>query len=175
MRVRFTITLLALAALCVPARAQKKGPAMRGPRIVRPAPKRAPNQLDRIRKMSPDERRRLMEDLPRDRKKAIEEGLDRYDQMSPEERRKLGQQYEMFQQLPQERREQIRRLYRRFNDLEEERRPMVREEFQSLQTMTPEDRGSRINSDEFRNKYTAAEQQLLADLSKALGEASPRP
>jgi polyhydroxyalkanoate synthesis regulator phasin len=173
MRVRFTIIVLFVAAMSVPAWAQKKGPLMRGSRIVRPNPKRAPNLLDRMRKMSPDERRRMMEDLPQDRKKAIEEGLERYDQMSPDERRKLGHQYELFQQMSQERREQLRRFYRRFNDLEEERRPLVREEFQSLQAMTAEQRRSRINSDEFRNKYTGAEQQLLSDMGKALGEGKP--
>jgi len=172
MRVRFTVAVCLSALLAAPLCAQKKGP---GPaaKIIQPNPKQGRNQLDRIRKMTPAERRRLMERLPPERQKAIADRLERFQQLTPEEREQLRHQYELFERLPQERREAMRRLYQRFNSLSEERRPLLREEFQSLQALSVEERQARMNSDEFRNKYTAAEQQLLSDMSKILPENTP--
>jgi hypothetical protein len=122
--------------------------------------------------MTPEQRNRILERLPPERRKQVQERLQQYDQLPPQERETLRRRLEMFAQLPPQQQEAARKLFGRFNKLPEDRRKLVGEEFRQLRLMDDPDRRARINSDEFRSKYTLAEQQLLQDLSSLL--AAPR-
>jgi hypothetical protein len=173
MKLFYTALLLTLMG-SPPALAQKASRAApKASRILKSNPQQKKNQLDRLRRMNPDERRRWLDSLPPARRQAIEPRLDRLAEMEPQERRKLIQQLDRFQQMPPKRREEMRRLYGRFNQLPEDRRPLLREEVQNLQNMTPEARRARANSDEFRNKYTAKEQQLMTEMAELMAEQAP--
>jgi len=160
-----TALLLALA-LVLPGLGQpRRGP---GPAPGRAAAPRAGRALDRLNRMPPEQRRRLLENLPPERRKRVEEQLEQYNRLPPQEREQLREQLERFRHLPPERQEAARRLFRRFNGFPEDRRTLLREEFGYLRELDPADRRGRINSDEFRSKYTLAEQQLLQDYSNLL-------
>ncbi|MBI3282067.1 MAG: DUF3106 domain-containing protein [Acidobacteria bacterium] len=135
-------------------------------------PRRAPapglRAFERLRKMPPAQRQRVLEKLPPERRARLEAELENFNRMPAEQRQKLRKQYEEFRQLPPDQQDAARRLFRRFNTLPENRRPVVREEFLRFRTLTPEERRARINSDEFRNKYTRQEQQLLENLAKTM-------
>ncbi len=151
--------LLAPAVVAQP----RRNPA--GPRAGRPA-RPGPAIMDRLERMSPEERRRVLDRLPPERRKLVEERLRQYSQLPPEERARLRQRLNRFAQLPTEQQEAARMLYGRFNRLPEDRRKLLAGEFQELRRMDESNRRTRINSEEFRSKYTQAEQQLLQDLSK---------
>jgi hypothetical protein len=177
MRVRGAISAVGLlAALTVaPAAALQVRRPPPGPRVVRP-PMRPPGKtiIDRLEKMAPAERDRVLSKLPPERRKKVEEGLQRFRQLPPSERENLGNRLERFGQLPPERQAAARRLFARFNLLPEDRKPLVGEEFQLLRQLEEADRRARLNRDEFRSRFTLAEQQLLHDFAKLLEPPGPR-
>lgn len=141
-------------------------PAVQGrPGIAGP---RAGRALDRLSRMPAEERRRLLEQLPPERRKRVEDQLERYNRLPPEERERLRQQLDRFGDLPPERQEAARRLFRRFTLLPEERRQLVQEEFRRLREMEPSERRARTNSDEFRSRFSSVEQQILRDYIELL-------
>jgi len=59
----------------------------------------------------------------------------------------------------------VRKTFRRFNNLPEDRRQPVRQELRQLRGMSEADRNARMNSEEFRSKYSAGERQILENLT----------
>jgi hypothetical protein len=162
----FQFVLAAAIAVAGPLAAQpRKGGVSARPK---PAPARNWKAVEQFNRMSPEARRRMIENLPPERKKQLEDRLQEYNQLSPEERGRLRDRLDEFRQLPQERQEALRRMFRRLNTLPVDRREPVREEFAALRVLPESERRARMNSDEFRNRYTQAERQLLQDLSRAL-------
>lgn len=125
-------------------------------------------QIERLSRMSVKEREEALERLPPARRQDARRRLEAFQRLPPEERERLGRGLERFRDLPPERQARIRRLFRQFNDQPAERRPALRQELNQLRQLEDGERRARINSDEFRNKHSLAEQQLLADLSEAL-------
>ena len=78
---------------------------------------------------------------------------------------RLRAQTEVFQNLPPEKQETVRKMFRRFNNLPEDRRQPVRQELRQLRGMSEADRNARMNSEEFRNKYSPGERQILENLT----------
>lgn len=155
------------AAVLAPLSAapQPAAGAAAGKRLVPPSPFAI---FERFERMTPRQRERMLSQLPEQRRKDFEERLARYQKMPPDERDRLRDQYEMFREMSKESQDALRRAFRRFNNLPLERRQLLRQEYLRLRLMEEPDRRSRVNSDEFRSKYTLAEQQLLDDISKLL-------
>ena len=107
------------------------------------------DQLERLRQMNPDQRERLLERLPPERRANIEKHLRNYMSLTPGQRAHLREQYETFRQLPPDKQEAFRRLFGRFLNQPPERQELMREEFQRLRHMTPDQRLERLNSSEF--------------------------
>ncbi len=126
------------------------------------------SELDRFNKMSPEERQKVLNSLPPDRRKRLEERLQIYNQLSPAEQQKLRQQYNAFRQLPPAKQNALRKLYREFEQLPPDRRDQLRVEMQQLQKMSPQARRARMSNAEFRTKYTLSEQRVMADLLRTL-------
>jgi hypothetical protein len=124
--------------------------------------------------MTPEERRRMLNRLPPERRKRVEEGLSRFRQLPPSEQERLRNRLERFGELPPEHQAAARRLWARFNQLAEDRKPLVGDEFRALRQLDEADRRSRINSDEFRSRFTLGEQQLLEDFASLLAPP-PKP
>ncbi|MEK7407779.1 MAG: DUF3106 domain-containing protein [Acidobacteriota bacterium] len=129
---------------------------------------RAGRVLDRLNRMTPEERRRTLQNLPPDRRQRVEEQLERYNRLPAQEQQRLRLQLDRFRDWPPEQQEAVRRLFRRFNAFPEDRRALLKEEFRALNDLEPADRRARINSDEFRSRYTLAEQQFLQDYASLL-------
>lgn len=146
-----------------PRRALKQGIGKKGPLMQR--------RLEALERMTPEQQERFLNSLPPARRAEAQRQLGKWRELSPEERRRAIGSLQEFRDLPPDRQRRIRTLFAQFNRAPEERRPLLRGELQQLRQMSAEESRARINSDEFRNKYTPAEQQLLSDLSAAL----PRP
>lgn len=127
-----------------------------------------PQQIERFAHMTPQEQQRVLENLPPDRRKKVQEQLQKYNQLSPEQKQQVREQYQMFQQLPPERQDAMRKAYRKFLDLPADRQQDVREEFQQLRGLSPEDRAARMNSPEFRTRFNKREQKVLEEMNVAL-------
>ncbi len=124
--------------------------------------------LDRLNRMTPEQRERFLGSLTPERRNRIERQLERYRQLSPEERERLRNRYQRFRQLPPERQDEVRRLFRRFSDVPPARRPGIRREFMRLRGMSDSTRRSRIESEEFRRRYSLEERRLIEDLAGSL-------
>jgi len=157
--------LLVLYGACVQAHAQRPPGPFRPKKAASP---QARKQLDRLNKMTPAERNRFLSTLPPERRKLAEKRIEEYNKLTPQQREKLADRVENFQSLPPERQNQVRRLMRQFNDLPVDRKPLLRRELVDLRELSEEDRRARINSDEFRNKFTPKEQELLSGLSQTM-------
>jgi hypothetical protein len=78
------------------------------------------------------------------------------------------QQYQEFQSLSPEKQNLVTRQIQAVNRLPEDRGPVVRAELQHLRRMSENDRQARMASEEFKNKFSPAEQQMLFDISTSL-------
>ena len=162
--------ILAGLLLAGPGECQVRGrpPAQRPLRPPLRPPPPGLAMIDRLDRMSPEERERALSKLPPERRKRVEERLAQFDSLPPAERERLRNRLEMFAQLPPERQAGARRLFARFNLLPQERRQLLLEEFRRLRTLDEAARRARIDSDESRSRFTLAEQQLLEDFSAIL-------
>ena len=165
---------MAIAMLIAPGElcAQRPGgrPAYGDKRHKMPgkmAPRRQ-TQLEVLQRMTPEQRRRLLDNLPPERKRMMENRLLQFDRMSPEERRRARRTLEDFQNLPEERREKVRVLFGAFNQMPPRRRMVLREEIRTLGQLDEEARRERMSGEDYRNRYSAEEQDWLAELSDAL-------
>ncbi len=134
------------------------------PVTLRP-PRARLNAVDRLSKMPPQQRQRELEKLPPERRAKLEERLEKYDKLPPAQKERLRAQTEVFQNLPPDRQEAVRKSFRRFNTLPEDRRLPVRDELRRLRKMPENERNARMESDDFRNKYSPGEQQILQNLA----------
>jgi hypothetical protein len=126
------------------------------------------NRMEALERMTPEEQERFLNSLPAQRRAEAQRILAKWREMSPQERARARQTLGAFQQLAPERQRRIRAFYLQFNALPAERQPMLRAELRRLRMMDRTGSQIRISSKAFRDRYTAAEQQLLADLSEAL-------
>lgn len=128
------------------------------------APPQNLTMLDRLERMSPEERQRLLQKLPPERRQRIEERLRKYESLTAEQRQRLREQFERFQQLPPERQQALRQLYQRFSQLPEDRRRAVRRGVWELQMLEPARRPIRMDRPWFRNRYSPEELQMIQEL-----------
>ena len=158
---RYLVVLAAILGPCLvppPAAAQNNAPRPRA------------TILDRLEKMSPAERRRALAQLPPERRRRIEQRLSRYESLSPARREQIRRQYDRFRQLPPEKQEAARQLFRKFNNLPLERRRTLRQEARRLNRMTEPERRARVDSPDFRRRYSAEEQRMVQDLFELSAE-----
>jgi hypothetical protein len=62
----------------------------------------------------------------------------------------------------------MRRAFRRMNALGETDRRRLRRELAELRAMSPAERQERLESDEFKSRFSAAEREIIEDLAQAL-------
>ena|SRR5260370_1135360 len=105
--------------------------------------------VERIEKMTPDQRRAELAKLPPERRQQMEQRLERLSKLTPEQRAALNKRYEQFQHLPPDRQD------------------AVRNEIQHLRSLPEAERKSRLASDEVKKRFSSHEQQLLREASGA--------
>jgi hypothetical protein len=135
-------------------------PKAGGGRILNPG-----NPVLRMMAMPPERREQMLERLPPEQQMRLRQALDSFDKLAPAERsRQLGI-LNMYANLPPERQATLTRQIQAFNHLPDDRITVVRPELLKLHRMTDSQRSDRVASEEFRNKFTPAEQQMLSEIS----------
>jgi hypothetical protein len=165
---KLALALVAAAALT----AQQPATRPRQPVVVRP-PGAGLTILDRLDRMSPEERKRALDRLPPERRARIEQRLNAFQSLPPAVRQRLRRQLEWFRQLPQERQEAARSLFQRFRALPPVRRQALNREARRLLELDQTARGARMDSPAFRNRYTPEEQGMLRDMLTLPPPAAP--
>ena len=119
-----------------------------------------------LMQMTPEQRERALEKFPPARQAQIRQRLERLDNLPPQQRQRMIQQYDVYSNLPPEKQILVRRQIQSFNQLPEERRQALSPELQKLRRMPEDERQARLASEDFKNKFTPAEQQMLGDISE---------
>ena len=127
--------------------------------------------VDKLLKMSPAERESALSSLPPARRQNIEKRLEAIQQLPPAQQNRLLYRAEVLNSLPPERANQIRGSIKQFQQLPDERKPVLNQEMRRLMAMPDEQRRDRMNSDDFRSRYSPGEQQMMQDLM----EIRPKP
>jgi hypothetical protein len=123
------------------------------------------NPLQRLLQMTPEERGRAVQRLRPPQQERARQMLERFDRMPPLQRERLMRQLNAFAALPPETQDLLRRQIFAYNHLPEDRVQALGPELRRLARMRDEDRGARLVSGEFKERFSPAEQQLLADLA----------
>ena len=120
--------------------------------------------VDRFMKMTPDQREKALSKLPPQRRENIERRLNDLQKLPPAARTRMMNRVEILNSLPVERQQQVRQALRRFQQMPEERHAVIQTEMQNMEPLNDEQRRERMNSEEFRNRYTPAEQQMMRNM-----------
>lgn len=146
-----------------PKQAQARPPA--GPNQQRQGRAGAPQDpVNRFMNMTPEQREKALSKLPPQRRENIQKRLNELEKLPPEARTRLMNAAEMLRAMPPERQQMVRQALRRFQQMPEERHAVVQTEMQKMEPLTDEQRRERMNSEEFRNRYTPAEQQMMRNM-----------
>jgi hypothetical protein len=124
--------------------------------------------VQRFLKMTPEERQNAISQLPPQTQRQILQRLQQYQTMPPQAKEKLFTQLELLHNLPPQRQNQVRRSLQEFQRLPDDRKSMIRQEMAHLSTLPEEERRARMNSEEFRNIYSPAEQQMMGNMAEVL-------
>jgi hypothetical protein len=147
--------LLLALAITFPAFAQDPG----GPGL---------QLIERLNRMSPAERRKLLNRMPSDRRMMLEKRINNLNSIKPEAREKARKDYEYFQQLPPEKQKEARRILKQIADLPEDRRKLVRGGIHNLRQQTPEVSQRRMSSRAFNERFSEDERKLIREALDAL-------
>jgi len=109
--------------------------------------------------MTPEEQERVMERANRSNRSGCGRA-GALQQSTPAARERLLRQYQLLKDLPVEQQALISRQFQAFNQLPDDRRWPVGQELIRLHRMPPEERATRLQSEDFTARYSPAEQHI---------------
>ena len=139
-----------------------RGQAPGGPKLANPLA----NPVLRMMAMPPEQRERILEKLPPQRQAEIRQNLEKFDQLPPAEKERRLQNLQRFSTLPPEKQQILERQLPAFNSLPEERRTVLAKELGQLGRMPDSERQARLNSEDFKSRFSPTELQMLSDISQ---------
>jgi hypothetical protein len=123
------------------------------------------NPVLRMMAMPPEQREQMLERLPPQQQVRLRQALDNFDKLPPAQRSRQIGILNMYANLPPEKQAALTRQIQLFNHLPDDRIAVLRPELVKLHRMSESERSDRIASEEFKSKFTPAEQQVLAEIS----------
>lgn len=131
------------------------------------------NPVQRLAQLTPEERERILEQLPPQRQAQVRKQLENFDRLPQAQKDRLARQAQSLAALPPEKQRVINQGIVAINHLAEDRKPEVAKELRSLLNMSPEDRATVLASDGFKKRYSPQEQKILSDLSNNIPDDYP--
>lgn len=138
------------------------------PLAKRKAALRRQQAVEKFSQLPPEERDRVLKNLPEERRKQVQENLERYRELTPEQKQRLSRQFENFRDLPPEKQQTVRRLFREMNGMALERRTAIRREVARLRDSGADQRSERMGSEAFKQAYSPEEQRVIRELAAVL-------
>jgi hypothetical protein len=142
---------------------KKDGLPKAGVRFTNPA-----NPVERLYRMTPEQRDRALEKLPPQQQERMRAQLKWFDGLAPEQQQVVLNRVERLAALPPEKRREWLTAMQDFQRLEPERRPQIQLVLRRLQNATEEQRKAFFDSPRFHSDYTAEEQKIILDLSQIM-------
>ena len=122
------------------------------------------NPIDRLLRMSPEQRERAIEKFPAQQQANFRKRFENFDKQTEAQKQRLLQQKDEFWSLPADKQKLVRDQMNAFNALPEDRREAVKKAYVRLSHETPENRNAILLRPEFRDRFTPAELQMLTVL-----------
>jgi hypothetical protein len=121
------------------------------------------NLLERINRMSPAERKRLLDRMPPERRRQMEQRIANLEAISPEQRERVKKDLRFLEQLPPEKQDAARKLFREINTLPPERRTPVRGAINHLRKLPAAEQAEKLDSRVFRRRFSEDERKLIRE------------
>lgn len=134
-------------------------------------PSASPQYLERLLKLTPEQRNKALSSLPPPRRAQILAKLDNYQKIPPQQRAMELVLLQRLQKLPPQKRGEVRASLKKFQAVPQPRHRQIQAQINQMKNLSDADRRALMNSEEFRSKYTPAEQQIIGDV--ALVESRP--
>lgn len=131
-------------------------------------------RLERLSKMSGEERAEALADLPPERRVRIEKGLEQLDALTPERRQAWFDRYRRFNELTEKQKEDVRKVSSEISTLSPARSTAVREELETYRHMPMYAREARMKSPDFRSKFNPEEREILHSAAILLREPTEK-
>jgi hypothetical protein len=135
------------------------GGAPKGPALPNPD-----NPIDRLLRMTPEQRERAIEKFPPQQQANFRKRFENFDKQTEAQRQRTLQHLDEFWSLPQDKQKLVRDQINAFRALPVDRRLAVVQAYQMLSRMTPEERSERLARPQFRSRFTPGELQILSVL-----------
>jgi len=185
------IVTILLAASCIaampgfaaPPKAKPASPAAKVPQPSQPRQQNAPqppkdpkaqaqNQARaddaflKLLKMTPDEREKALSIVAPARREQLQKRIENFQNLKPEQQELRLRQIERLNALPIEEQTRVRQAMKDQNALPPDRKKAVNQELQRMSVMGDEEKQYHMNTEEFRNRFSPAEQDMLGNISK---------
>jgi hypothetical protein len=149
-----------------PAQAQARANGQKGQQ----PPDNHPGEqlLDKLTRMTPEERDQALSRLAPARRAQLEQKIRSFQQLPMALQERTLDRLERLNRLPPQKQNQVRRSMKQFADLPEDRKMAINLELRHMSAMPDDERRSYMNTEEFRNRYSPAEQQMMSNLAEVL-------
>jgi hypothetical protein len=179
---KLTVAIPVLAAVCLvsAAGAQKatKQPAHspvaakvqpdvrppKPPQDLREGGPASPQNLEKLLKLTPEQRDKALSSLPPARRTQILAKLENYQKIPPQQRARELDRLQRLQTLPPQKRAQVRASLQKLQGVPQPRHQQIQKQINQLKVLPDSDRRALMNSEEFRSKFTPSEQQMIEDI-----------
>jgi len=150
--------------------------------IVKPAPpaiapvrpaipkavKVARTPIDEFETMPAEERRQVLNQLPRSEREKLQKRLAKFNALPAEQQQALKNLYNRLHQLPPEQEESVRKAINRFSAEPAQRQQAMREELQRMGALSGQEREQRLTTPDYRKKFSRKEQVIIRDMGPLL-------
>jgi hypothetical protein len=134
-----------------------------GPRLTPPGSPAA-----RLYQATPEERERAIEKLPPAAQERVRNQLKYFDSLPKGQQEIMLRRTERLDALPPEKRRAFQQQMQNLQRLPIDRRQAVAGALRRLQVMPEEQRIQVLNSEQFKSRFSAEEQKMIADLSEVM-------
>lgn len=121
--------------------------------------------MERLLRMSPAEREKILDRYPPAQRQRIEKQLNDIRAWPTADQQRAKARLERLNSLPIVRQNQVKRSANQFKLLPDDRKVQINQELHRMSTLPDEERRAYMNTEEFRNRYSANEQQIMSNLS----------
>ena len=137
-----------------------------------PAHGHAGDWLRRYKDLPPEEQEHALQNdpafrrLPPAQQQRLRQRLQRFSSLPPDEQLRVLNRMETWEHLTREQKQQARQIFAEMRELPPARRDQVRQAIRELRAMPPDQREHEIDSDQYRNRFTDHERDMIRGITR---------
>lgn len=120
----------------------------------------------RLQRMTPEEREKALQKLPPAQRERIENRIQNFQNLPPAVQERRLNRLEKLNSLPKAEQKQVRQSMRDLQKLPDDRKRAINQELRRMAVMGDDEKQYHMNTEEFRSRFSPAEQEMVGNLSK---------